>query len=205
MASQISTCVTIALSLLAISARLPKPPTPLAAPNLRIHWIVILFSIVSMSGGVVLTIGTINSSVAGLASISMTGATSGMTAGSGAIGTIGSGSIVSAGVGMAGSRKAIASVPNCASTAALNVGFRVNDPIYRWIENQATGGESPHQVVQRLVRELAGSDGVTIGLKAKSVALVDLETVNDRIDEQNNRIAILEAAIATFADSLKQS
>ena len=49
--------------------------------------------------------------------------------------------------------------------------------------------------MQRLVRELAGSDGVAIGSKAKSVALVDLETVNDRIDEQNDRIAILEAAM----------
>ena len=59
--------------------------------------------------------------------------------------------------------------------------------------------------MQRLVRELAGSDGVAIGSKTKSVALIDLETVNDRIDEQNDRIAILEAAIITFADSLKQS
>ena len=92
-----------------------------------------------------------------------------------------------------------------ADNGSRTIGFRVNDPIYRWIENQAAGGESPHQVVQRLVRELAGSDGVAINSKARSVALVDLKTVNDRIDEQNDRIAILEAAIATFADSLKQS
>ena len=92
-----------------------------------------------------------------------------------------------------------------ADNGSRTIGFRVNDPIYRWIENQATGVESTHQVVQRLIRELAGSDGVAINSKAKNVALVDLEAVNDRIDEQNNRIAILEAAIATFADSLKQS
>ena len=85
------------------------------------------------------------------------------------------------------------------------IGFRVNDPIYKWIENQATGGESPHQVVQRLVRDLAGSDGVAIDSIAKGVALVDLEIVNSRIDKQNDRIAILEAAMATFADCLKQS
>ena len=82
-----------------------------------------------------------------------------------------------------------------ADNGSRTIGFRVNDPIYKWIENQAAGGESPHQVVQRLVRELAGSDGVAIGSKARSVALVDLETVNDRIDEQNDRIAILEAAM----------
>ena len=99
----------------------------------------------------------------------------------------------------------IMSKKESADNGSRTIGFRVNDPIYRWIENQATGGESPHQVVQRLVRDLAGSDGVTIGLKAKSVALVDWGTVNDRIDEQNDRIAILEAAMATFADSLKQS
>ena len=98
----------------------------------------------------------------------------------------------------------IMSKKESADNGSRTIGFRVNDLIYRWIENQAAGGESPHQVVQRLVRELARSDGVAIGSKAKSVALVD-ETVNDRIDEQNDRIAILEAAIATFADSLKQS
>ena len=99
----------------------------------------------------------------------------------------------------------IMSKKESADNGSRTIGFRVNDPIYRWIENQATGGESPHQVVQRLVRDLAGSDGVAINSKAKSVALIDLETVNDRIDEQNERIAILEAAMATFADSLKQS
>lgn len=92
-----------------------------------------------------------------------------------------------------------------ADNGSRTIGFRVNDPIYKWIEDQAEIGESPHQVVQRLVRDLASSDGVAIGSKAKSVALVGLEAVNDRIDEQNDRIAILEAAMATFADSLKQS
>ena len=82
-----------------------------------------------------------------------------------------------------------------ADNGSRTIGFRVNDLIYRWIENQAAGGESPHQVVHRLVRDLASSDGVAIGSKARSVALVDLETVNDRIDEQNDRIAILEAAM----------
>ena len=99
----------------------------------------------------------------------------------------------------------VVSKKESADNGSRTIGFRVNDPIYRWIENQATSGESPHQVVQRLVRDLAGSDGVTIGSKVKSIALIDLETVNDRIDEQNDRIAILEAAIATFADCLKQS
>lgn len=121
MASQISTSVTIALSLPAITARVPFPLTFLAVANLRISWIVILLSDDSIPRVADLAIDPIGSSTAGVASISVTGTTSGMTAGSGAIGAIGSGSIVSAGVGIAGSRKAIASVPNCASTAALNV------------------------------------------------------------------------------------
>lgn len=89
-----------------------------------------------------------------------------------------------------------------ADNGSRTIGFRVNDPIYKWIENQAAIGESPHQVVQRLVRDLAGGDGVAIGSKAKNVALVGLEAVNDRIDEQNDRIAILEAAMAVLRSAL---
>ena len=45
------------------------------------------------------------------------------TASSGSIGATGSGLTVSAGVGVADSKNAIASVPNCTLTAALNVGI----------------------------------------------------------------------------------
>ena len=78
-----------------------------------------------MSVDVALAAGSIGSSVAGVSVAvvtltSIAGSTSG-AAGSGAVGAVGSGSTGSAGVGVADSRSAIASVPNWASTAVLNV------------------------------------------------------------------------------------
>lgn len=74
-----------------------------------------------MSAAVVVGVGTIGVSVVSVASTSIAGSTSGAAGADGAVGSTGSGSTVSAGAGVADSRKAIASVPNCASTAALNV------------------------------------------------------------------------------------
>jgi len=78
-----------------------------------------------MSGGVALAVGSIGSSVTVAsvtsASTSIVGSISGAVGADGAVGAVGSGSTGSAGVGVADSRKAIASVPNWASTAVLNV------------------------------------------------------------------------------------
>ncbi len=56
---------------------------------------------------------------------SIAGSTSGVADGSGAVGAVSSGSIGSAGADVTGSKNAIASLPNCAPTAALNVPISV--------------------------------------------------------------------------------
>lgn len=85
------------------------------------------------------------------------------------------------------------------------IGFRVHPSLYEWIKAQAVGGESPHQVVRRLVQELAASDGVSSRSYTKNSALVDVSLIEDRNNGRlDQRVAILETKMATFENSLKQ-
>lgn len=114
--------MTIVFNLAAIAARVPFVSVPFADASLRIDWIESLLSRPSMSG----VVGAEGKSVAGVSvvaatSTSITDSTSGAVGDSGAVGAKGSGSIDSVGAVSAGDRMPIASVPNCASIAALNV------------------------------------------------------------------------------------
>lgn len=82
------------------------------------------------------------------------------------------------------------------------ISIRVHTPLLEWIEQQALEGESPSKVVQRLIKELAASDGVAIdSMIAKNSASVSVETIKDMIDE---RIATLEATMTSFEGNLKR-
>ena len=93
------------------------------------------------------------------------------------------------------------------------IAFRVHTSLYEWIEQQAVDGESPHQVVHRLVKELASNDGTQ--LSQENSSLVDMQTIDNRIERLNNmivnldtatdnRFEVLDAVINTVEDSLKQ-
>jgi hypothetical protein len=91
------------------------------------------------------------------------------------------------------------------------IGFRVHPLLYEWIKAQAIDGESPHQVVRRLIQELAVNDGICArdGISSRSYtqgkALVDISLIKDRTNNQvDQRVAILETRMATFEDSLQQ-
>ena len=85
------------------------------------------------------------------------------------------------------------------------IGFRVHPSLYEWIKAQAIDGESSHQVVRRLIQDLAASDGILSRSYTQGSALVDMSLIKNRIDEQvNQRFARLEATMATFEDRLNQ-
>lgn len=89
------------------------------------------------------------------------------------------------------------------------IGFRVHPPLYEWIKAQAVDGESPHQVVRRLIQGLAVGDGVTPNSNTKSSTLVNIDVINnrinDRIDERvNQRFMEFALRMAAFDDSLER-
>lgn len=85
------------------------------------------------------------------------------------------------------------------------IGFRVHPSLYEWIKAQAVDGESPHQVVRRLIQGLAVGDGVTPNSSTKNFAFIDIGAINDCIDERvNQRVSELETVMATFQDDLKR-
>jgi hypothetical protein len=85
------------------------------------------------------------------------------------------------------------------------IGFRVHPSLYEWIKTQAVDSESPHQVVRRLVQELAASDGISSRSYTKNSALVDVSLIEDRNNGRlDQRVAILETRMATSENSLRQ-
>lgn len=83
------------------------------------------------------------------------------------------------------------------------IGFRVHPLLDKWIKAQAVDGESPHQVVRRLVEGLAVGDGVVVKPNAGDPSLIEMKEIDDLINERvDRRFMALEAVMATFNDSL---